>query len=87
MQYLVDINRSQFDARAVIVLPDEFDQWIGEHVHVFTDTELHDLAERIADLVAGRVASVVCNETIVYDILTSEREPDSADGGSGERTP
>ena len=58
-------------------------------VHVFTDAELHDFAKRIANLFipVGHAWQRDNGAGVVYDILTSEREPDSTDGGSGERTP
>lgn len=53
MKYTVQINRSQFDALPVIVLPIDPDEPhadvipIGTEVHVFTDAELRARDERI----------------------------------------
>ena len=73
-RYPVDVNRAQFDARAVIVLPDDFYDYVGDgpSVYVITDAELPELAERIVAGIDDR-ADVEDIESFVVAILRGER--------------
>jgi hypothetical protein len=84
--YPVDVNRSEFDARPVIVLPDDFYDYVNEAVYVLTRSDLPALISGPAAVALahriGHLPKWADYAEAVARLIEGHSESPTTDGGA-----